>query len=85
MVATLPLRKRLPRTVALAALLVTTLVVTLVATLVARAFADRQENLDERPFKLEGWEYGRILPPGAPALECRGAGNGTWFRCGTGH
>jgi hypothetical protein len=55
------------RTAALGAVLAVTLVTTLVTTLVAGALGDGPPGRDERPFELEGWEYGRILPPGAPA------------------
>jgi hypothetical protein len=43
------------------------LAVTLVTTLVAGALGDGPPGRDERPFELEGWDYSRILPPGAPA------------------
>jgi len=41
------------------------------AAMIAAAFvlSAREAGLEgpaERPFRLEGWEYGRILPPGAP-------------------
>jgi len=61
MIQLLPERRHVPRVVALVALFFMAAVTTLAVSLRAR----RRQGAAVRPFTLEGWQYGRILPPGA--------------------
>jgi hypothetical protein len=58
-----PQRKHLVRAAVLGALLVATLI----TTLIVGTPTEYSGEPDIRPFELEGWAYGRILPPGEHA------------------
>jgi len=61
MIQLFPQRRHLVR----AGSLVASLIATSILTLIASTRGGHPEGAGIRPFTLEGWQYGRILPPGA--------------------